>query len=115
MVSLRDMHERMVAVVSLGERRALLAESERVMSEGVAMLRRMKPGLAVSESGKVISEFVTEADSDAIKDFLGLMELLVQLKDDQNLLMTPASPTQPARPARIQPASPLPVSVKAFS
>lgn len=116
MAALRDIHERLIAAGSEDDRRALLTESERDMSEGVAMMRRMKLTLPVSASGEVNAEFVTEAESNAIKDFLGLMELLVQLKEDQNAIIAPSSRhTEPVQAIRIPPASPLRRVVKAFS
>jgi hypothetical protein len=90
MASLRGMHERLIAAGSDDDRHALLVESERVMSDGVVMMRRMKSALPVSQSGEITSEFVTEGESDAIKDFLGLMELLVQLKEDQDAIIAPS-------------------------
>jgi hypothetical protein len=115
MASLQDMHERLAAARSDDERRLLLARSERVMSEGVAMMRRMKPRLPVSEAGKVASKFVTESEIDAVRNFLGLMELLVQLKEDQDALITPTDPTEPIQPNQFQPKLPAHRSVKSFA
>jgi hypothetical protein len=115
MASLQDMHQRFAAAQSDDERRVLLAQSERVMSEGVAMMRRMKAHLPASDTGRLVSEFVSESESTAVVNFLSLMELLVQLKGDREAIVTPAGPTEPAQPARIHPSAPAPASVKAYA
>jgi hypothetical protein len=108
MTTLLDLHERLPAARSREERIAWLARSERVMSEGVALMRSMKRTLPVAESGELNSPFVTEAESYAINDFLALMDLLVQLRNDQNGLAAPTTPAEPVRPmSHRYPDSPL--------
>ncbi len=101
MSSLREMHERLSAAGSVAERRALLAESDRVMGDGVALMRQLKQGLgsAVAESGEVRSAYITQAVSDKISDYLGLMELLVKLKGDREAPEGPAAPMLQAEPS----------------
>ena len=101
MSSLRDMHERLSAAGSVADRRALMAESDRVMSDGVGLMRQLKQGLgsAVAESGEVRSAYVTQDVSDKISAYLGLMELLIQLKGDREATTGPAAPTTEAGPS----------------
>jgi hypothetical protein len=95
------MHERLSAAGSVADRRALLAESDRVMGDGVALMRQLKQGLgsAVAESGEIQSAYITQEASDKISDYLGLMELLIQLKGDRDAIKGPAAPTMDAEPS----------------
>jgi len=104
MASLRDMHERLTAAKSESELQALMAQSERVMSEGVTLMHRQRLGLgpAVAESAEIRTEFITQAESNRITDYLGLMELLVQLKEDRDAIAMPATPSLATEPSAIQ-------------
>jgi len=97
MASLRDMHERLTVAGHGSGHPDLMNESERVMGEGVALMRRLKLGLgsAVAESGAVRTLSVTQAESDRITDYLSLMELLILLKEDRDAMAQPgaAGPT----------------------
>jgi hypothetical protein len=113
--ALRDMRERLAQAGTGTERRALVNESERVMSDGVALMRRLKLDLAsvVSESGEIRTRSITQAESDKITDYLGLMELLVQLKGDRDAV--PAAPRGNGQPSAIQSPWRSPASVKSFA
>jgi len=117
MTSLQDMHERLVAAGPRGERRALMAESAHLMSDGVALMRRLSLALvsAAAESGEVRSEFITQTQSDMISDYLGLMELLVQLKGDREAIAIPVAPTIDAEPSEIQSSPPAPALARVMS
>ena len=115
MAGLRDMRTRLAAAKSDDERSALLAESEQLLSDGVALMRRLKRNLPVSESGTLIPDVVTAAQSADIEGFLGLTELLVELKADCDALLAPPHPTRPAAPLRILPNSATSTSAKGLA
>jgi hypothetical protein len=95
--AMRDMHARMSAAISgamsgspgvsssdaeVGT--ALLPDSDRLMQEGLVMMRTMKSGLPTTESGEIIATELTAAQSESVQAFLELMDALIVMKGDRD-------------------------------
>jgi hypothetical protein len=87
--SLREMHRKMRSATSIESRNALLNDSARIMSDGVSMMQGMKSGLPTTSTGEPLSNTITESEFEKVRDFMLLMDLLVQLKRDQDAFLGP--------------------------
>jgi hypothetical protein len=91
--SMRAMHAQMSeasAMSGVGSAEAvavLLPEQERLMQEGLGLMRRMKPGLpaaAITDLGQALSADITAAQTESVRDFMELMEALIVMKGDRD-------------------------------
>lgn len=88
--AMREMHRRMSAARSPEARVALMPESDRLMQEGLVLMRSLKPGLPAKDSGELISGgkdtggAITQAQAESVQEFLGLMEMLIEMKGDRD-------------------------------
>jgi hypothetical protein len=86
--SMRAMHRKMLSVTSVEARRSLLDDSAQIMSDGVSMMRRMKAGLPTTATGEPLSDVISPAEYERVRDFMLLMELLVEMKGDRDAALT---------------------------
>jgi hypothetical protein len=90
--SMRAPHQRVVNAESPAARAALLSNSVQLMDEGVVTMRALKPGLPVTATGEVDFAAITPAESESVQDFIALMEVLIEMKSDQDsVLQAPES------------------------
>lgn len=102
--SMRDMHSRfsgalLAAASGTGTSEAvaaLLPSSDRLMQEGLALMRAMKPGLPATETGEINATELTAQQSESVQDFLELMEVLIAMKGDRDSALK-------AGPGRVSP------------
>ena len=87
--SMRKMHQKMLTARSVETQYALLLDSVPIMRAGVAMMLQMKVDLPATPTGELISSVISKVESERVKDFLALMELLVEMKNDQTAVLNP--------------------------
>lgn len=91
LLAMRDLHELALTATTPQTRESIVRESGPVMHAGVSMMLRMKSALptSVPATGVVTSENITEPEAKLVTDFLQLMELLVQMKSDNEAAAHP--------------------------
>ena len=97
--AMRRMHVRVTSARTTGERQALLDDSRQIMSAGVILMRRMRRELPTAATGELVSNVITEGQARQVRDFLTLMELLVQMRADQESV--PQAEPTPALDSRL--------------
>lgn len=100
MATMREIHLRLQAAPSPEARAIIVAGSSDVMGRGVVMMRQMRSALPTDALGRFVSESITEAQAEDVRDFLGLMSLLIEMKGDQESDRA-AAPSHMREPASI--------------
>jgi hypothetical protein len=73
----------MISAESAEARQALLSNSARLMRDGIALMRQMKKDLPTTSSGELLHRAISRVEADRVRDFLELMDLLMEMKSDQ--------------------------------
>lgn len=103
--SMRDMHSRISGAGTPEALAALLPSMDRLMHEGLVLMRAMKPGLPASETGEVVSAELTVQQAESVQDFLELMEALIVMKGDRDSALKGNAGSGPAPRTREGPTA----------
>jgi hypothetical protein len=102
--TMRELHQRALTATTPQARESIAREIDPVMRAGVTMMLRMKPALPTSDEGVMRSGVITEPAIELVRDFMVLVDLLIEMKNDAEVVLNPGI-HHGARPGAIPPAS----------